>query len=91
MYQEALRDIEENQRQNNERSYSVYTVERGRSTLITYSSNNPPRSQPTDDTIIKDYPPTYEEAIAMENIANNSTVIQVPTSTTNNSSLNPTL
>ena len=64
----------------------MYTVERGRSTLITYSSNNPPRSQPTDDTIIKDFPPTYEEAIAMENIAN-STVIQVPTSTSSNQTL----
>ena len=58
----------------------MYTVERGRSTLITYSSNNPPRSQPSDDSTIKDFPPTYEEAIAMENIAN-SIVIQVPTST----------
>lgn len=68
----------------------MYTVERGRNTLISYSSNNPPRSQPTDDTIIKDFPPSYEEAIAMENIANNTTVIQVPTSTTN-PSLNQTL
>lgn len=75
-------NIQQQRESENPPAYGVFTVEHGRRTLINYHSDMPPRSPV--DFVIKDMPPTYEDALKLhelqtaENSTTNTTVATLP-------------
>lgn len=61
--------------------FSVYTVEHGRRTVINYHSRTPPRT-PAHEVMKEELPPTYEDALRME---------QQPTAETSNATRQVTI
>lgn len=74
---EIEQDIQQQRAAENPPGYnlSVYTIEHGRQTLISYNSDMPPRSHPGKD----EFPPTYDDALKLHQM---QTAESPPTNTT---------
>lgn len=82
--------LPDRQRQQNPQSpdyqLSVYTIERGRQTLINYQSDLPPRSPAHVVMKSQELPPTYDDALKMQIMQ--PTVAPEPNTTTTTITIN---